>query len=320
MMMRATSGIVGEKSYKLILQNENANYFFHNNSVHVNNYRTWASDLSVIKFPTDDPKLIDFICQIEGGPNVIKHLPAKGKGLMVISSRNKDNSEPWAMRNPNVLDEDYFQADWPISAKLIDNRDVMHKRLWTYFRVDGRINGERVSGTGRIPFVYASSAQYSPWLKLQVGSMTIVDTKDEAYVYNLRSDDYVKFQSGSFFKGLARPWLGLHTIDTVRRDAAAERVRFETNHTPGSTHAQVELFCEGLIIIYNIDLRTDVIDEITFSTDRGDIGNLEFSYIQEINEVIRGEFVSPRRSRSGGAPKSSSGLLWLVELVEGSLK
>jgi RNA polymerase sigma factor (sigma-70 family) len=320
MMMRATSGIVGEKSYKQILQNENANYFFCDNRVHINNYRTWASDFSVLKLPTDDPELTDFISQVEGSPNVMKHLPAKGKGLLVISSRNKDNSEPWAMRNPNVLDEDYFQSDWPISAKIIDNRDVMHKRGWTYFRVTGRINGEEVSGIGRIPFVYATSAKYSPWLKLQVGSMTIVDTKDEAYVYSLRSNEYVKYQSGSFFKGLARPWLGLHTIDTVRRDAADERVRFETKDTPGDSHAQVELFHEGLRIVYNIELETDVINEITFSTDQGEEGNLKFSYIQEINEIIQGEFVSPAKSIGRGVPKSSSGgLLWFVKLVEGSL-
>jgi hypothetical protein len=320
MMLRATSGVVGEKSYKLILQNENANYFFQDNSVHINNYRTWASDFSVLKFPTDDPKLTDFICQVEGSPRVMKHLPAKGKGLLVISARNKDNSEPWAMRHSNVLDEDYFQSDWPTTAKVIDNRDVMHKRGWTYFKVTGQVNGERVSGMGRIPFVYATSAQYSPWLKLQVGSMTIVDTTNEAYVYNRPSDQFVKYQSGSFFKGLNRPWLGLHTIDIVRRDAAAQRVRFETKHTPGSPFAQVELICEDLRIIYNIDLETDVIDEITFSTDQGDKGNLKFSYIQTINEVINGEFVSPAGSQSRGALKSSSGLLWLVELVEGSLE
>ncbi len=319
MMLRATSGVVGKKSYKLILQNENANYFFQNNSVYISNYRTWASDFSVLKFPTDDPQLTDFICQVEGSPNVMKYLPAKGRGLLVISARNKDNSEPWAIRNSNVLDEDYFQSDWPTTAKIFDNRDVMHKRGWTYFKVTGHVNGEKVSGMGRIPFVYATSAQYSPWLKLQVGSTTIVDTKNEAYVYNRLSDQSVKYQSGSFFKGLNRPWLGLHTIDLVRRDAAAQHVRFETKYTSGSPFAQVELICEDLRIIYNIDLETDVIDEITFSTDQGDKGNLKFSYIQTINEVINGEFVSPAASQSPGALKSGSGLLWLVELVEGSL-
>jgi len=320
MMMRATSGMVGEKSYKLILQNENANYSFHDNSVNINNYRTWASDFSVLKFPTDDPKLVDFICQVEQSPRGMKHLPAKGKGLLVISARNKDNSEPWAIRRSNVLEEGYFQSDWPTTARVIDNRDVMHKRGWTYFRVTGQINGEKVSGMGRIPFVYATSARYSPWLKLRVGSMTIVDSKNEAYVHSSPSQNVTKYQPGSFFKGFAKPWLGLHTIDIVRREAAAQRVRFETKHTAGSQFAQVELIHEGCRITYNIDLETDVIDEITFSTDKGDKGNLKFSYIQAINDVINGEFVSPSISTSGGTPKSGSGILWLVELAEGSLE
>jgi len=265
--------------------------------------------------------LVDFICQVEGSPRGMKHLPAKGKGLLVVSARNnKDNSEPWAIRHSNVLEEGYFQADWPATAKKNDNRDVMHHRGWTYFRVTGQINGESVSGMGRIPFVYATSEQYSPWLKLRVGSMTIVDSKNEAYVHSLSSQNVTKYQPGSFFKGLAKPWLGLHTIDIVRRDAAAQRVRFETKHTPGSKFAQVELIHEGLRIIYNIDLETDVVDEITFSNNKGDKGNLKFTYIQTINDVINGEFVFPKRSKSLGASKSSSGLLWLVELVEGSLE
>jgi hypothetical protein len=218
------------------------------------------------------------------------------------------------------LEEGYFQSDWPRTAKVIDDRDVMHKRGWTYFRVSGQVNGEKVSGTGRIPFVYATSKQYSPWLKLRIGSVTIVDSKNEAYVRSSTSQNVTKYQSGSFFKGLTRPWLGLHTIDVVRRDAAAQRVRFETKHTPGSRFAQVELVREGLRIIYNIDLETDVIDEITFINDQGEKGNLKFSYIQTINDVINGEFVSPRRSQSQGASKSSSGLLWLTQLVEGSLE
>jgi RNA polymerase sigma-70 factor, ECF subfamily len=320
MMLRATSGVVGEKSYKVVLQNEFGNYSFHNNTININNYRTWASDFSVLTFPTDDPELVDFICQVEGRPRDMKYLPAKGKELLVVSARNKDNSEPWAIRYSNVMEEGYFQADWPATAKKNDNLDVMHKRGWTYFRVTGHINGENVSGMGRIPFVYATSAQYSPWLKLRVGSMTIVDSKNEAYIRTSPSQNVTKYQPGSFFKGLAKPWLGLHTIDIVRREAAAQRVRFETKHTPGSQFAQVELFHEGVRIIYSIDLETDVVDEITFSTDKGDKGSLKFSYIQAINDVINGEFVSPSISTTGGTPKSGSGLLWLVELVEGSLK
>ena len=301
MMLRATSGVVGEKSYKLVLQNQNANYSFGDNSVHINNYRTWASDFSVLKFPTDGPKLVDFICQVEGSPNTMKHLPAKGKGLLVISARNKDNSEPWAIRHSNVLEEGYFQSDWPTTAKVIDNRDVMHKRGWTYFRVTGQINRENVSGMGRIPFVYATSAQYSPWLKLRVGSMAIVDSKNEAYVRSSPSQNVTKYQSGSFFKGLAKPWLGLHTIDTIRRDAAEKQIPFETKLRAGARKAQVILTKESDNIIYTIDMEKDVVEQIIFTGDRQ--GCLKFSYLQNI-ENIGSRFTQPRTSRKGKKTRS----------------
>jgi RNA polymerase sigma-70 factor (ECF subfamily) len=319
MMLRATSGMVGDKSYKLVLQNENANYAFHNNRIYINNYRTWASDFSVMRFPTDEPEMTNFICQVEGRQNDMKYLPAKGKGLLVSAARNKENSEPWAIRHSNVLEEDYFRSDWPRTAKVIDNRDIMHKRGWTYFKVTGRVNGQNVYGMGRIPFVYVASAEYSPWLKLRIGSMTIVDSKNEAYISSSSSEEPVRYQSGRFFKGLARPWLGLHTIDIVRRDAAAQRIPFETRYNPGSEYAGVELIYEGLRIIYNIDLEADVIDEITFSTDQGNKGNLKFSYIQDVNDIIHGEFVAPEKLNSRSTLKDSSDLLWLIQLVEGSL-
>jgi len=320
MMLRAKSGAVGDSSYWQILQNDKANYYYHDNSVHINNYRTWASDLSVLRIPTDNPKMTDFLCQVEASTRTTNHIAATGRGLLVIAARNdaEDNNRLWAVRHYNVLDEDYFQGDWPATAKTVDSRDLMHRRGWTYFRVAGQINGKSVYGTGRIPFVYATSERYSPWLKLQVGSLKIVDSYTEAYLSLSASARLGTYAGGSFFKGLLRPWMGLHTIDTVRRDAAEQRIRFETKHTPGSQFAQVELFCKGVRLVYKIDLETDVIDEITFSTDQGNTGNLKFSYLQSIQGVGE-EFKPPSRPRRRRASKSGPGLLWLVQLVEGSL-
>ena len=320
LMLRAQSGSLGDDSSWQILQNQRGNYYFHDNKVHINNYRMYANDLSVIKIPTDDPKLTDFICQVEGTTNRIASVAARGKGLLVIASRDESTigNRPWGIRHYNVLDEDYCQADWPATAKVIDNRDQMHERGWTYFRVTGQINGENVSGVGRIPFVYLASMQNSPWLKLQVGSLMIVDTYENAYTYQSPQVPLGIYKGGSFFKGLGRPWMGLHTIDTVRRDAAEQRILFNTEHAEGSRYVTVELVRDDIKIIYNIDLEKDVVDEITFSNDQGNIGNLKFSYLQSIEDVNE-EFVAPRRPRQQTDSKNSSGLLWLVQLSEGSL-
>jgi len=80
----------------------------------------------------------------------------------------------------------------------------------------------------------------------------------------------------------------------------------------------VELHYQGIRLVYTIDLETDVIDQITFSTDQGVVGNLKFSYLQSMNG-IRGEFVSPVGPGQRTDLQDSSGLLWLIELAKGSL-
>ena len=194
----------------------------------------------------------------------------------------------------------------------------MHKRGWTYFRIRGQVNGQNVFGSGRIPFFYQAGKEHSPWLKLQVGSLTIVDTYSQAHVSRTQSDPHGTYRPGSFFKGLGRPWMGLHTIDTVRRDAAAQGIWFKTEYLPGGQFAQVELDCEGVKLAYKIDLKTDVIDEITFSTEQGETGNLKFSYLQSIDGVGR-EFVRPTKQEKRTATRNNPGLMWLVQLAEGSI-
>ncbi|MFC1634165.1 RNA polymerase sigma factor [Planctomycetota bacterium] len=320
LMLRGSSKTLGGDTSWQVLQNDRDNYYYSDSRVNINNHRKWADDLSVLTVPTDDVGMVDFISQIEGRPNNVGRITAKGRGLMVVAARDKVNDimKPWAIRHYNILDEDYFQSDWPASAKLVDNRDAMHKRGWTYFRVTGRINGQSILGTGRIPFVFSRMARYSPWLKLRIGSLTIADTYRDAYIRQSGSDQAQAYRAGSFFKGLLRPWDGFHTIDTVRRDAAQQRIPFETRHTPGSEVAEVELRYQGMRLVYKIDLETDVINEITFFTGQNVVGNLKFSYLQSIDGV-GGEFISPVGPRQRTDLQDSSGLLWLIELMKGSL-
>jgi len=320
LMLKAKAGIGADQSTIQTLQNQHGNYQFKNNQVQINNYHIYADDMSVLTMPTDDPEMLEFISQMEGKMNNIQHVSAKGKGLLVIASRDKitNGDRPWVIRHENVLEEDYFRADWPTNAKVSDNRDQMHERGWTYFEVTGRVNGRRVSGVGRIPFVYASREDNSPWLKIRVGDIQIVDTSREAYVYKPGNERMGLYKGNSFFKGLARPWMGLHAIDTVRRDAAEERIPFTTKYTSGEKYAQVELNNDGVNITYNIDLETDVIDEITFSDDKGNAGNMKFTYLQTIDEDNE-DFEIPRRPRRQTTPRDSKGLLWLTQMLEGEL-
>ncbi|MCK4292593.1 MAG: RNA polymerase sigma factor, partial [Planctomycetes bacterium] len=229
MMRLAKSNGRREDSRFRILQNQHGNYRRDKNTIYIDNSRSYNADLSVRRLPTDDTDLSTFISQVESRPGNMEYVSASGRGLLVVCKRDSSRDDRiWRVhRHSNVLDELFFQFDWPDGTKIVDNRDAMHKRGWTYFRITGRINTEKITGAGRIPFVYAARGEYWPWLRLHVGAKEFVDAGD-----------------GALFKGLSRPWVGLHTIDTVRRDAAEQDVWFETTYTPGKGKAEVVLTCD----------------------------------------------------------------------------
>lgn len=307
----------GKQSFCQYLQNLHTNYSSDKTTVYMNNYRIYNPDLSVRRLPTDSEDLSRFISELEGKPANMEYFVGKGKGLLVISKRSSDNGDRiWRIdRHFNVLEEEYFQYDWPQSAKIIDNRDPMHRRGWTYFRITGRINGQPVSGAGRMPFVYATSRRFSPWLKLQLGSnLRIVDNGTAACVLDASQEALVEYPGGSFFKGMGRPWMGLHTIDTVRRDAAEKQVSFETKKIPSDSKVEIILTHEQVNLIYSIDMETDVIEKITFSADSGDEGEMRFSYLQDIDN-IGSEFTRPGIGNYRRPQQSPPGMLWLAKLI-----
>ena len=307
-----------EQPFCRYLQNQYANYCYEQGTVYTNNARTYNGDLSVKLLPTDHQDLHAFIARVQGRLVDIERIAGRGKGLLVISRRHVDqDNTTWKIeRHRNTLEEEYFQSDWPARAQRIDRRDPMHQRGWTYFRITGRIGAQGISGMGRIPFVYATSKRFRPWLKLKMADGSkICDTGADACVYDPRGRIAVRHKGGSFFKGLARPWMGLHTIDTVRRDAAEQEVWFETKALPDSERVEVELDCGQVKLVYTIDMETDVVEKISFVGANGTTtGEIRFSYLQDIEND--GNEFAPPRIRSGHAPqRKDQGMLWLVNLT-----
>ncbi len=317
MMRMLKFNAAGKNSYCRNLQNQHANYYYDKNTVHINNFRTYNPDLSVARLPTDSDDLSRFISQVEGRQADMERVSSTKKGLLVISKRSDEYGDRiWRTdRHFNILDEEYFQFDWPQNARIVDSRDQMHKRGWTYFRITGMVNGQQVSGTGRIPFVYAARGQSGPWLELQLGDGTkIVDSASGACVFDAGGKAVAAYKGGSFFKGLGQPWMGLHTIDMVRRDAAEKQVWFETRILPGGEKAEVVLMQEQTRLVYTIDMQADVIEKITFLADNSSQGELEFSYLQNIDNPGN-EFVSPRIRSYRRPQQNPPGMLWLVKLI-----
>ena len=92
--------------------------------------------------------------------------------------------------------------------------------------------------------------------------LKIVDSGVEARIYNGAGQITGRYEGGSFFAGLGRPWMGLHTIDTVRRDAADKEIWFETKLLPGGGKAEVILAHNQTKIIYTIEARMKIVEKI----------------------------------------------------------
>jgi RNA polymerase sigma factor (sigma-70 family) len=301
------------------LQNQHANYSYDKGTIYIRNARMVNPDLSVQRLPTDNEALSRFIARIEGRQADLETVPNRRKGLLVISTRSGDDGDRvWRIdHHTNVLEEEYFQFAWPESVKRIDRRDKMHERGWTYFRIAGHRNGKQISGAGRIPFVYETSKMHTPWLKMQLGrSLTILDTGAEAWVIDESGKVSARYAGGSFFAGLGRPWMGLHAIDTVRRDAAEKQIGFETRLMPGGEKAKVVLTCDQVKLTYMIDMETDLVETITFLADNSIEGELRFSYIQDIDSVGH-EFARPKVGSYRGSRQNPPGILWFSKLADG---
>jgi hypothetical protein len=276
----------------------------------------WRPDLSVWRFPTDGPKLTEFLSRVEGRAEELGYTPLRGEGLLIVArpQAEENGNDLLVVRRRHVLDKEYFQHVWP-AGDVVDKRDTMHERGWTYFTVEGRINGEEVRGQGRMPFVYAAAREHSPWLRLNVGNrLKFVDSGEEALVYEA-GQVAASYEGGSLFKGLARPWMGLHSVDTVRRDAAEEQVPFESKYEGGEEKAVITLFPEEGRLIYTIDIKKDVIEKVEVTTSDGKKAELSFSYLQDLEQAAY-EFTQPRITRSYGTERRASpGMRWLVQML-----
>lgn len=310
----------GQRSYCQWLQNDTSNYYFEkkSNTIYLENHRMWNRDLSVRTLPTDRSQLTEFLAQVQNSNVPTEYVSASGPGLLVVAQRSRiDGSGSWRIiRHHNVLEEDYFRCDWPSGTKILDRRDAMHKLGWTWFRIEGDIAGQSVSGVGQIPLFHNTSKRYKPWLRLEIADrLEIVDSSSGASISNAAGKVLENYPAGSFFKGLARPWMGLHTIDIVRRDAAQRQLWFETRYLPKEEKAEVELTCEQGKLVYTVDMEKDLVDKIIFSTTDGKKGELRFTYLQEI-DTSSDEFLEPQMRRSyPGKQQASPGISWLIRLI-----
>ncbi len=156
-------------------------------------------------------------------------------------------------------------------------------------------------------------------MRLKVGdTLAVVDGGTAAILQNAQGAELGKYPQGSFFKGLSRPWMGLHTIDSVRRDAAEQRAAFETQVLSGGRQAQVTVTSDKTTLTYLIDIEADLVLQIGLSVGGSPVGTLAFEYLQDA-DAGQGEFTAPSNRADRLSLRENPGLLWLVRLANGHL-
>lgn len=322
------------------LQNDQGNYYYDSakNEVYINNYRLWLSSLAVRSLPTDSVEFTDLLSEVEGNVEGVNYDRDSGTGLLIssIDDRFVDVPHFRTSYNYNTLGERMFQYSWPAGVPMVDRRDQMHKRGWTYFRIDGQIDGQIVSGRGRIPFVYRAWKEHPPWMRLNIGDrLEIFDCDKGAGLRGADGSLRAVYPPETFFAGLPRPWMGMHAIDIVRRDAASQRLWFETSPADprlrGDMLAPAEAGEDRIVtvthqesgtntqVVCTIGMENDIIKTITFAVNGTPKGSMAFSYLQDI-EPADNEFTQPDTPDDfRTATQEAPAVLWLIHLGHGDL-
>ena len=300
------------------LQNDAGNYYYdtHKGTVHLTNHRSYNKNLSVRRLPTDTPELSAFLNQVEGSSIDMEHYTVQARNLLIITTGNQTNNRisRWA-RNYDVLQEEHFQYHWPASAGKVDDRDAMHVQGYGYYTIDGQIRGEKVEGTGFLPFYHDISTIRPAWIMIKAGDKQLFDNLGTATISNTSGTVNAAYPGGTFIEGLSRPWMGLHTIDTIRRDAARHKIWFETKAI-GQQKVEIILRYDKTRLIYTVDLHRDLIDSIVLEDNQTEeqIGQLTFEYSQD-TESSRSGFNLPRISKPSRieTPLDTLWMIWLSE-------
>jgi len=303
----------------VVLQNAHANYLYDGAQVTMNNAHWYARDMRVMRLPYDDAQLRSFLDRVEGVKTDFPSVNVERTGGVRIDTvRDQDGfRKPNVMYSNHVLEEDIFVSNLVTDSKVADQRDSLHRQGYAYFRVHGYVADEKVRGSGCIPFVFQAWKKHQPWLHMSVGDVRVVDSRRGAMIEDRTAGFLRRYPAQSLFSGLARPWSGLHVLDTLRRDAADEALWFTTEAGDSEDQAKVTVEADDLSVIYSVDLDDDLLDRITLKNSAGVVGEFVFEYTaQHLDESL------PRLSLSGRADKDQGkpGMNWLPDLVQEQLR
>jgi RNA polymerase sigma-70 factor (ECF subfamily) len=325
------------------LQNGEANYYWHSgdNVLYLTNRRTWSRSLTTIRIrrlPTDEPELTAFLDRMEGVEPKLQVHRDERTGMMAetVDYRFVDAAGFKSRYEYNTTDAALFENPWT-DIPVIDERDMMRKRGWGYFTVEGEVNGQMFAGRGRMPYFYNFLAEHPAWLVIELpDGGKLVDTHGGSVVLNAAGREQARYAGGRFFTGLLRPWMGMNTIDCVRRDAARAGIEFTTiqksnYHKTGSEedyYADARVICTAADgerqskIEYLVDIKNDLLKSVEVRIEGAEAEAFEarmcFTYLQSLPEV--GTFETPVVEPAESGASADNGPRWLIDLARGSLQ
>ncbi len=296
-------------------QNEQGNYACSGDAVRRIDAHYYAPDLTTMRLPTDDADFRAFLDEAESKTTVLDSVRPAENGLLVVAGLGDEGPFTHARSGYDIADEQAFQHPWQRDARITDCRDALHKEGWAYLCITGQIKGRTVTGIGRIPFVLAERRAMSPWLRIVVeDSIVLEDTSDAAMVCDHGGHIRYRFEGGTFLEGLSRPWEGLHTIDTVRRDAAGRRLWFETQESVEDQCVDITVTDGDLRLVYTIDLDRDEVREIILYERQAEVGRLQLEYVRE-PEPEFAAIAELKAARGRSTRQKADNTLWLLSLV-----
>lgn len=318
-MMRLSIS-TAKTSYQ-VLQNDNGNYFLENmgQKVTVNNHHYWNPDFSVMLLPTDSPELAMLFGNFESRQSNSRVNFSATRDLLIAASKQKGtNNITFSVQHYDALMEERFQYNWPAESTVIERRDSIHKQGWCYFTMKGNFKDREISGLGQVPFKYPVSQTRPAWFAIKIDDVVeLLDGGNNAVMKN-SNGSIASYPAQTFLTGLNKPWMGLHCIDTVRRDAAVNKIAFKTELLSDEALCKVSLLHPKGTIEYTIDLYKDLIEKISFLDESGSpCGDIIFQYSVTVPTNLE-LFKKPVLKKYSGSIKRER-IHWLAELVAGNL-
>ncbi len=316
------------------VENGDANYYIHSGEekIYIHNDHLTLGGGMVKTLPTDSRAMAEFVRGVEGDNSsamtdrpelTFQRDPKTG---FVIA--HDDSRFPKVGRHHAVYeyaDQNPRLFDAPAGMEVVDERDAMHQRGWTFFEVEGELEGRRIEGFGRLPLVYRASKDHSPWMRLTAsGRPIMIDNGQVACRFDSAGQVARAWSGGALFKGMARPWMGFHTVDTLRRDAAAERVWFSAEPVEVEKTTLVTLVDDRgpvhYMLKYTVNMPRDVLERIEIwrgpqgvFSER--VGELVFRYDDQMRRTI-GESGNPGVALSESVRRDNPTVLWPLQLLQ----